>query len=47
VADDLLKGQRKGRTNGIRLFTLLMFALWLEGAHSNEASAPMACAATA
>lgn len=27
----LLDGQRKGRTNGVRLFNLMMLALWLEG----------------
>lgn len=31
VAENLLHGQRRGRTNGVRLFTLLMFALWIEG----------------
>ena len=31
VAKSLLVGQRKGRTNGGRLFALLMFGLWLEG----------------
>lgn len=33
VARSLLAGQRKGRTNGVRLFGLLMFALWVEGLH--------------
>ena len=27
----LLAGQRRGRTNGVRLFACLMFGLWLEG----------------
>ena len=29
VAMDLLRGHRRGRTNGLRLFMITMFALWL------------------
>lgn len=39
----LLEGQRKGRTNGVRLFTLLMLALWLEGVAKPAAAAPVSC----
>jgi asparagine synthase (glutamine-hydrolysing) len=36
IADDLLRGQRKGRTNGLRLFSIAMFALWLQGIRHHE-----------
>ena len=33
--DEMMSGLRKGYTNGVRLFTLLVFALWLQGKGKN------------
>ena len=29
--NEMMNGLRKGRSNGVRLFALLFFALWLQG----------------